>query len=566
MYTLYDRLKRHIPFIYFVLIAIILFASNGRVSLWDQDEAAYAGFAKQMVESGNWSVPEFMWSEIHRKPPLHFWNIALSYKLFGINEFSVRFPSALFVLLTYLLIYLAGTPLFGKKTAFLGTVVLSTTLFIPSLAKVSVTDATLLFFSTLCAFAVLYVLEKRSFRWAMVFWASFALALLTKGPPVIMFTAVLCGILFIFHPNRKNLLMLHPWFFLPLACIPLFGWGYYVSRNDGGEFIQWMVDWYILKRVKGSVLGQTGPPGTHLLGLLVFFLPYFMFFPKAFWNSVSGIFQKYNKDIFFLSAWFLSGWFLYEWTPSKLPAYVVVAHVPLALLIGKRLGECMDTTYRPAKALAVSHFILMGLIGLALFSVPVILRFSAPIQVYFAVTGILLLISMTLIFYRFRSAEFGYRLIGLNLFFQIAVWIVLLPQVDKLRDASREVADYIEKGATSSSTVFIANSTGRPPSLPFYLSLNFENIQEENNIEMLTEKFQSADPCVLILDKVQSDSAAARLPEMRFKEITSMLSDRSKKVQYFIAINQSAGKSLISSNKIPRSVQELNGKKNEAGM
>ena len=69
----------------FIALTFIWLFGNNWVSFWDQDEAAYAGFAKTMIETGNWLQPDFMWSEVHRKPPLHFWNIALSYKIFGIN-------------------------------------------------------------------------------------------------------------------------------------------------------------------------------------------------------------------------------------------------------------------------------------------------------------------------------------------------------------------------------------------------------------------------------------------------------------------------------------------------
>lgn len=537
---MYERLKPYIPSVYFVIIAFILFYNNGIISLWDQDEAAYAGFARNMVTTGDWSVPQFMWSEIHRKPPLHFWNIALCYKVFGVNEFSVRFPSAVFVLLTYLLIYLAGAPLLGKKNAFIGAVVLSTTLFIPSLAKISVTDATLLFFSTLCAFSVLYVLERKDWRWVFAFWASFALAMLTKGPPIILFTAVFCGILFVFHPNRKNLLILHPWFFAPLACLPLFFWGYYVSQHDGGEFIQWMIDWYILKRVNGSVLGQTGPPGSHLLGIIVFFIPYLMFFPKAFWELVSGIFKKDRGNIFLLSSWFIAGWFLFEWSPSKLPAYVIVAHVPLALLIGRSLIKCLESPDRPAKGWVISHFVLMSVVFLALLVAPFVLDFSFSIKLYFGVISILLLTGLSIAFYNFRSGRFPLMLAGVNLFFQFAVWVILLPKVDTLKDASRRVANYVTENAVPASAVFIANDAGHPPSLPFYLGQGFDEVKAEKDMNILMGKFQSTEPCVLILNEEQKDASVSMVPQIKFEEVSSMMTDRVKSVRYFVAINESA--------------------------
>jgi 4-amino-4-deoxy-L-arabinose transferase-like glycosyltransferase len=76
--------RRHPWLLITALVIVNAFVRNASTPLWDQDEAAYAGFARRMIETGNWVVPEFMWSEPHRKPPFLFWSIAVSFKLFGV--------------------------------------------------------------------------------------------------------------------------------------------------------------------------------------------------------------------------------------------------------------------------------------------------------------------------------------------------------------------------------------------------------------------------------------------------------------------------------------------------
>lgn len=537
---IYKINKNYIPLIYFVVIGVVAFINNSNISLWDQDEAAYAGFAKQMLETGDWSIPHFMWSDMHRKPPLHFWNICLSYKLFGINEFSVRFPSALFSLLTYMLIYFAGSPLFGKRVSFLGAVILSTTLFVPSLAKVSVTDATLLFFTTLCSFALIYIIQKKSFKWTLIFWISFSLAMLTKGPPIILGMGALGAIFLFFHPNRKNLISLHPWFFFPLAFLPLFLWGYFVSQKDGGAFINWMIDWYILKRVGGSVLGQTGPPGTHILSIFVFFLPYFMFLPNAFWNAISGVFKKDKGLIFILSAWFISGWFIFEWSPSKLPAYVVAAHVPLALLVAKNIVQYLDGVKAPSKGLMIAHFSIMILIFCGLSAIPFLISSPFSFKIFFFCSSLLLLISMGVVIYYRNTNRLLISLIGSNILFQLIVWAFLLPQVDNLRIGSKYIADYVKVKANASSIILIGNEENHPPSLPFYLGLSFRNVYEEGNSDSLISHFSSEKPCVLVLDKNEHYDLKAKFPDAKTEKISARMTDRDKSVDYYILINDIA--------------------------
>lgn len=535
-----NKYQRYIPFFYFFLLAIILLANNGSVSLWDQDEAAYAGFARGMLHSGNWLIPDFMWSDIHRKTPLHFWNICLSYKLFGINEFSVRFPSALFLFLTYLTIYRAGTPLLGKRTAFLSTVVLSTSLFVPSLAKISVTDATLLFFTTLCAFALLNIIQDRSAKWTATFWISFALALMTKGPPILIFTGTFSILLFIFHPNRKNLFSLHPWFFLPLACLPLFAWGYFVSQKDGGVFISWLIDWYILKRVNSSVLGQTGPPGTHLLSILFFFIPYLMFIPKAFMNSITAMFKKDKGINFLLSTWFISGWFIYEWSPSKLPTYVIAAHVPFAIFIAKEILSLSEQGKLPSKVWIISHFCLISIIFLSLIIFPNYLHFPPSIAIPFTIGGCLMLVINCILIYRLQSSQFTGWLIAANIFFQLLIWIFLLPQTDQLKNGTKRLAEYARENANPKSRVIISNLYGHPPSLPFYLGSTFSKVQEESDSDSLLYRYESKEPFILILDKAQKEKSEKAFPETHFEEIKSLPTDRVEGFSYYIAFNKAA--------------------------
>jgi len=203
-----------------MLLVVIVIVNNWGISLWDQDEAAYAGFGYNMITTGDWLIPDFPWSDIHRKPPLHFWGIATAYKLFGVNEFAVRFFASLAIIFSYLLIYWQGKKFFGERESYIAVVVLGTSFLVPAMGKMAVTDGPLLLFSVLCTFALLNVLQFRSIKWTLIFWGSFALAMLTKGPPIIIYMGMLGLLLIIFHPLRKNLLMLHPGFSCQLPRFP----------------------------------------------------------------------------------------------------------------------------------------------------------------------------------------------------------------------------------------------------------------------------------------------------------------------------------------------------------
>ena len=107
--------------IFTILIGLVAFIGNGSTALWDQDEAAYAGFAREMVRSGDWVVPHFLWSEAHRKPPLLLWGIASGFKLLGESEFLVRLPALLGTCGSFLAVLWFGRPLVGARAARLAS-------------------------------------------------------------------------------------------------------------------------------------------------------------------------------------------------------------------------------------------------------------------------------------------------------------------------------------------------------------------------------------------------------------------------------------------------------------
>ncbi|MCG3165932.1 MAG: Undecaprenyl phosphate-alpha-4-amino-4-deoxy-L-arabinose arabinosyl transferase [Bacteroidia bacterium] len=527
---IYTKLKLYFPFLYFCLLTVILFSGNTH-SLTDQDEAAYAGFAKQMIESGNWVTLEFMWSEVHRKPPLHFWNIALSYKVFGVNEFAVRFPAALFVWLTCLLVFVAGKRIAGPKTALLWVVVLSTSLLIPALGKISVTDSTLLFFTTACAFSFYFVLEERKWKWVLVFWVSFALALLTKGPPVVLFALGLAGLLLILHPKRRNLILFHPWLFLPLAVLPLLAWGYATTRYDNGKFIEWMIDWYILKRVGGSVFGQSGFPGMHLLMVVLFFIPWLLFLPQAFKELFTRFFKDKQEGLFF-SAWFVAGWFIFELSPSKLPAYVVAAHVPLAFFIARFASE----QKLPAKLWLIIHYLIAFSLFAALVAVPLIINVSAATKVLFVSVGVVLLAASISSLFVLRTKWFLPALISVAVLLQVGLWQVLVPATDAYKNITKQVADYATAHADKTSSVLIANGKNKPPSLPFYLGNTFKSIQDEYDFSVLLKYYYSDSACVFILNEKQNALFAQTVSEVVVKKTEPLQELKQAFPDYYIII------------------------------
>ena len=532
-----ERVDKRFIYIVFSLILFMLLVNNG-LSLWDQDEAAYAGFGKRMVESGDWLIPDFPWSDVHRKTPFHFWNISFFYTLFGISEFTMRLSSVLYTFGTMLLVFFGLKDQLGERVALGSVVVLASSFLVPTLAKVAVTDATLLFFSTLCGVSVIKVLTDFKWKWVFIFWFSFALALLTKGPPVIIFTGGLAGLVLLLSPKRWALLKFHPWFGLPLACLPLYFWGNATVAVDGGEFIGWMYDWYVLKRISGSVFGQTGPPGTHLLGMILFFLPFAIFVPSVFRDIFRG-FKQRTGIYFLIGLWFIAGWLVYEFSASKLPAYVIVAHVPFAILIAKVLID-LDLKGRLAeKQWRIILSISTGLVCSAILVFPFLVSWAADLKV-----SVIILVPVFLGVHLYNLwGKRGFRLniyLGVWLVFQAAAWTFVYPVVDDYKNTTQELALDLCEVLKPETQVFVANPQGRPPSLFFYLESCFETVTEEFRLAELQKQYESDTPTALILMEHQLKKFDAKYGKLEVLKYEASLSDRKNPTIYYILYNFSS--------------------------
>ena len=324
-----------------LLFLLNLFLVGNSISLWDDDEAAYAGFALNMYERGNWTNPEFLWSDVHRKTPFHFWSIAVSYAVFGVNEFAVRFPASLAVLSTALILLCLSGPVFGRAAAAWSFIVFTTSFLCISMAKMSLTDAWLMFFETLAVVSLLRYLNKPSIGWNLLLWTAVSLGILVKGPPIIILIAGVWIGLAILHPERKRLIGTHPWFFGFISLLPFLIWAWFSYKNDAGKLLVFLYEWYVVKRIGGVVFGQTGPPGYHFVVAMIAFLPWLPLMLKGFWQTIAK--PRKSPQYSAICCWLIFGWGFYELMSSKLPSYAMGAHPAFALAISLVIIDYLKT-------------------------------------------------------------------------------------------------------------------------------------------------------------------------------------------------------------------------------
>lgn len=377
---------------FFLLLALLVFYVfwENASPLIDQDEAAYAGFARTMTESGDFLQMEFPYSAPHKKPPLHFWITSFFFQTFGISEFVLRLFPALCILGTTILTYHLSSAMFNTRTALYAFSILSFSLYFPLNGKIALVDSLLVFFGMIGFVSLHHFLRTEKIVYALLFWFSVSLGVLVKGPPILIFLGGTCFLLLFFQKIRPKIWKLHPWFGLPLALSPIVIWGYLSWQRDNGVLIRWMVDWYILRRATNPVFGQSGPPGTYLLLFVITLFPwtrvYLSFLKEVFWRIVShlnakeiksSIFSSFRNGILlplsprsYLMIGLVFSWIFYEFLSSKLPSYPLSAYPILSILLAEQLSKKHNQIYlyRLYLTVAILMFVVIGLVVLPKFS------------------------------------------------------------------------------------------------------------------------------------------------------------------------------------------------------
>ena len=141
-----------------------------------------------MLARGEWLVPYLQGEPYLDKPPLMYWLVMASYRLFGEHDWSARLIPALAIQGCILVTYLLGRRSLGERAAFWGALALSLAPGFVSVGRLLVLDGLLAFCVTLSTLAAFEAVRGHRFRWGWWLLAAFAcgLGVLTKGPIAIV--------------------------------------------------------------------------------------------------------------------------------------------------------------------------------------------------------------------------------------------------------------------------------------------------------------------------------------------------------------------------------------------
>jgi len=167
-----------------LLAGLLFFVGLGSVGLTDRDEGRNAEAGREMLETGDWISPTFNYEPRFAKPVLVYWLMSLSYRWFGVDEFSARLPSAVFGLGLILLQYGFVSRFCGPAVGLFAALMLLLNLQIIGLSRMVLTDSVLIFFTTLSLYSFWLGFHggSRERWWRWMCYLAMAMATLAKGP------------------------------------------------------------------------------------------------------------------------------------------------------------------------------------------------------------------------------------------------------------------------------------------------------------------------------------------------------------------------------------------------
>ncbi|MDA8414332.1 MAG: phospholipid carrier-dependent glycosyltransferase [Desulfobacteraceae bacterium] len=368
-----------------MVFAIPFFQFLGRLPLIDPDEGRYAEIPREMLERGDLITPTLNYVKYFEKPPLLYWINAASLKIFGVNEFGARFPSALCGLLTVLATYIIARHLYGRRSALISALILGTSAGFVLQSRIILTDMLLTFCLTaaLGSFIVAAGREGRRSRplpWYL-FYLFCALATLAKGLIGIVFPA---GIVFFYLlvSRRWRLLSdmrLVPGLLLFLAVAA--PWFVLVSLRNP-EFARFFFIHEHFERFTSKVHGRYQPIWFFVPVLLGTMLPWSFFIPGALRRAWRDRHHDEGRAGLYLLIWTALIFLFFSKSDSKLIPYILPIFPSLAILIGHRIDLLSDGRGREMKGAAIALGLTLLVLGAA------VLGYARLPQVVSLLTGL----------------------------------------------------------------------------------------------------------------------------------------------------------------------------------
>jgi len=342
-----------------LLCGVFLFWGLNFYPLLDVDETRYAIMSRDLSNSKDWNLLLLNSVPFLEKPPLYFWMVAASIKIFGrFSEFAVRFPIALISTFLVFFTYFFGKKVLSRKFGLISSIILLTSVFFLIFSHVAILDMVLtvsIASSLYCAFLTFHneYRYKKYCWWG--FWAFAGLGFLAKG---ILAIAIPFTVMFLYCLITKNLKEL----FKPLNILVglliflliSMPWHIIMFRDYGWSFVnEYFIKHHFARLLTSEALGRKHGLFYFIPVFIVAFMPWTFIFLASITGGCKRLYKRFKeaqgkfadkvnamlltKDknqelLLFSTIFFVVVFAVMSFSSTKLPTYILPS-IPAAALI-----------------------------------------------------------------------------------------------------------------------------------------------------------------------------------------------------------------------------------------
>jgi len=363
-----------------------------RIPPVDRDESRFAQASRQMFESralppaeredelheGGLAIPRVQGRDRLNKPPLIYWLQAASAAALTGGEpgrdaiWMYRVPSFIAAMVTVLATWRLGVSMFDPRAAWLGAALLAVCPVFVWEAHQARADHVMVACTALSMWGLWRTWREstrstepgatsllHSVIRTLFLWLPLALGILTKGPITPLVVGLAAIALSLVSRRWRWLRATRPLLGFLVVGLVVVPWLLAVASHVGLEHYWSVVYDEVFVRAGSAKEGHWGPPGYHLVLLIVLFWPGSLLTAAAFrralrrglrvddtnvarphsplrraWRAITNARPARPAECF-LIAWIVPAWIVFELSLTKLPHYTMPLYPAIALLTGR---------------------------------------------------------------------------------------------------------------------------------------------------------------------------------------------------------------------------------------
>jgi len=314
-------------------------------------ESYFALGARLMVERNEWLAPHAPDELQLNKPPLTYWLIGISYKLFGVSYGTARLPSVLSAIAVLVIVYALGVGLHGSRAGLISAAMLASSYLFMSFARMAMSDMLL----TLCVTTALacFIAALRGWtpsrwrRFVLLGYVALALGVLAKGPVALVLVVIPIGLDLVLSRNREGLKRIRVFWGLVLFLLIAAPYFLIVYARLGAEPLRFFFFGENLLRFTGQIYGESGRPFWYeVAAFFSDFAPWSLLIFLAVWLDwrAGGRDETKRSGSRILYVWLVCTVIVFSLSSFKLDYYLLPAMPAAALIIGPVVANAETLT------------------------------------------------------------------------------------------------------------------------------------------------------------------------------------------------------------------------------